>query len=431
MESPFPIHMSDDLKADEIAEYERNQRQINRLEDMEAIGDLQEVQQSYTRGECVDGVCNHTILGTVYCYDAHTQHLYFHREPLQNISCLPELKNNLHIQLSEGSPYQDFIGYLQILYDPDCQTYDVQKDQVGWWYLKVKPKADVIEEMEKRLARQSIIRVDVPNSYSKFNRRQECLSRFCQKQDAPLTKLATREFFEPMEFETLNQCSNFSQEQIRPIVDEVTYTMSLNPSQRHAIEMALSSHLHCIQGPPGTGKTQTLLGLSACFLKLIAAKDGGRSLICVAAPSNETVDDLDHQLLSKVNSNVLRIGKQNPKLLAKLHCNQTNTDHWVCNIPAEEFARKSSAACILSGTTSAFGNEQTTRIKREVDVVLIDEAARDCELDTLQVLEKLNPAGQGSLIGDPRQLGPCIQSQIARRKGGATAMMCRLENQPG
>ena len=361
MESQFQVdacHLSvmpSDLKADEIAEYERNQRQINRLEDMAAIGDLAEVQQSHTRGECVDGDCNHTILGTVHSYDSHTQHLYFHHEPFQHISCLPEQKNNLYIQLSEGSPYQDFIGYLQILYDPDYQTYDVQKNHVGW-YLKVKPKADVLEKMENRLARLSTIRVDVPNSYSRFRRRQECLSRFCQNRDTPLTQLVTREIFEPKEFETLNQYFNFSQEQIRSIVDEVSYTLSLNLSQRHAIEMALSSRLHCIQGPPGTGKTQTLLGLSACFLKLIAARDGGRSLICVAAPSNETVDDLDHQLHSKVSSKDLRIGKPNPKLLAKLHCNQTNTDHWMCNIPAEDFARKSSAACILSGTTSAFGN---------------------------------------------------------------------------
>ena len=436
MESLFPFDachlsiMSSDLKAAEIVEYERNQRQVNRLEDMEAIGDLQDVQESYTKGECVDGVCNHTILGTVYWYDAHAQHLYFHRKPFQNLSCLPEQKNNLRIQLSEGSPYQDFIGYLQILYDPDSQTYDVQKNQFGW-YLKIKPKADVIEEMENRLARQSIIRVDVPNLYSKFNRRQECLSRFCQKQDRPLRELVTREIFEPMEFETLNQCSNFSLEQIRSIVDEVAYTMGLNPSQRHAIERALSSRLHCIQGPPGTGKTQTLLGLSACFLKLIANKDGGRSLICVAAPSNETVDDLDQKLHSRISSDILRIGKPNPKLVAKLHYNQTNTDHWMCNIPAEDFARKSSEARILSGTTSAFGNEQTARTDRPIAAVFIDEAARDCELDTIQVLEKLNPAGQCCLIGDPRQLGPYVQSQIARRKGGATAMMCRLEKQPG
>ena len=164
MESLFPFDachlsiMSPDLKAAEIVEYERNQKQVNRLEDMEAIGDLQDVQESYTKGECVDGVCNHTILGTVYWYDAHTQHLYFYRKPFQNLSCLPEQKNNLRIQLSEGSPYQDFIGYLQIVYDPDCQTYDVQKNRFGW-YLKIKPKADVIEEMEKCLALLSTIRV--------------------------------------------------------------------------------------------------------------------------------------------------------------------------------------------------------------------------------------------------------------------------------
>ena len=62
--------------------------------------------------------------------------------------------------------------------------------------------------------------------------------------------------------------------------------------------------------------------------------------------------------------------------------------------------------------------------------MIIAEAARDHEIDPIPVFEKLNPTGQSTLIGDPRQLGPRILSQVARHLGGATAMMCRLENQP-
>ena len=436
MESRIPVDACDlsilfsGSKADEFLAYERNQKQINKCEDMAAIGCLEEVLLSHTRGECTEGDCNHTILGTVYSYNAHSQHLYLHQKPFQHIPCVSEKKNNPYIQLSVGSPYEHFIGYLEILVDPGCQTYEAPKDENGW-YLKVQPQTKVIERMMGCLARPSTIRVDIPNTYAKFNRRRACLSRFYKNTDDPLPNLVTREIFAPNEFETLNQCFNFSLEEVRSAVAEVSRDLSLNDSQHQAIEKALHSRLHCIQGPPGTGKTQTLVGLTACFLKLFATRDADRSLICVAGPSNDTVDDLDAKLLDQVSPNLLRIGKPTPKLQDRLHAKTTNTAHWLCKIPDEHLAEKMSTAQILSGTTSAFGNEQTTGTKRDVLAVFIDEAGRDSELDTIQVLDKLDKAGQCILIGDPRQLPPCIQSQVAIRLGGATPLMCRLENQPG
>ena len=436
MDSTLPIDAcsfstgASDSKDDEIRHYQRIQRKIITLEDMAATGDLEEVQQNRARGEWSHGDCNHTILGTVYSFDDQTQHLYLHEKPFQNIIYFPEQKNKPQIQLSVGSPYQHFIGYLEVLVVADGQTYDAQMDQFGW-YLKVKPRPDVIEEMVKCIASGSTVRVDIPNSYAKFNRRMACLSKFCEKTDTAISDLVMREIFGEGEFERLNQCFNFNRQEISSIVNEVGRELCLNPSQRHAIQEALSSHLHCIQGPPGTGKTQTLLGLSACFLKLIAARDVDPPLICVAAPSNDLVNHLETKLQEQVNATLLRIGKWNAKLQTRQDSNPTNRHHWMCHIPVENLAQKIASASILSGTTSAFGNEQTAETKREVAAVVIDEAAQDPEPDTIQVFEKLSKEGQGILIGDPRQLKPCIQSEHAKSAGAATSMMYRLENQPG
>ena len=75
----------------------------------------------------------------------------------------------------------------------------------------------------------------------------------------------------------------------------------LNPSQREAIKGCLSVELlGIIHGPPGTGKTTTLVQL----IKSLTSKE---KKILVAAPSNNAVDLLAHQL-SAQGLSVLRVG---------------------------------------------------------------------------------------------------------------------------
>ena len=63
-------------------------------------------------------------------------------------------------------------------------------------------------------------------------------------------------------------------------------TRSLNPSQRSALEAALTKRVSLIQGPPGTGKTVT----SATIVYHLAQQGQGQVIVC--APSNVAVDQL-------------------------------------------------------------------------------------------------------------------------------------------
>lgn len=79
------------------------------------------------------------------------------------------------------------------------------------------------------------------------------------------------------------------------------YDDSLNPSQREAVEFALSAReVALIHGPPGTGKTHTCVELIRQLVKR-----GERVLVC--GPSNISVDNLVDRL-SKTKLDIVRVG---------------------------------------------------------------------------------------------------------------------------
>eukprot|EP00842_Homolaphlyctis_polyrhiza_P000941 jgi/Hompol1/1848/HPOL_002779-RA len=79
------------------------------------------------------------------------------------------------------------------------------------------------------------------------------------------------------------------------------FDSTLNPSQKSAIEFALSArHVALIHGPPGTGKTHTCVELVRQLVKR-----GERVLVC--GPSNISVDNLVERL-SKCRLDIVRVG---------------------------------------------------------------------------------------------------------------------------
>ncbi|KAJ1961114.1 hypothetical protein IWQ62_003979 [Dispira parvispora] len=88
-------------------------------------------------------------------------------------------------------------------------------------------------------------------------------------------------------------------------LDEISvdwFDLSLNASQRHAVQFALAAqHLALIHGPPGTGKTYTLVEI----IRQLARVGEQRILVC--GPSNISVDNLVERL-AKYRLSLVRLG---------------------------------------------------------------------------------------------------------------------------
>jgi len=79
------------------------------------------------------------------------------------------------------------------------------------------------------------------------------------------------------------------QEARRQISGEVIFPFGINPSQKVAVENALSNQFSLIEGPPGTGKTQTILNIIANILSR-------RQTVGVVAGSNPATDNVFEKL---------------------------------------------------------------------------------------------------------------------------------------
>ncbi|EEH54864.1 uncharacterized protein MICPUCDRAFT_41304 [Micromonas pusilla CCMP1545] len=91
---------------------------------------------------------------------------------------------------------------------------------------------------------------------------------------------------------------------LKPLLASKTSVGSLNPSQRAAVNAALSRTLTTWQGPPGTGKTRTLMAFIESVVAVAAArgvlkrggdddgKAGGGPVVLACAASNVAVDNI-------------------------------------------------------------------------------------------------------------------------------------------
>jgi len=220
--------------------------------------------------------------------------------------------------------------------------------------------------------------------------------------------------------------------------------MKLNSSQIKAVQKALRSTFTLIQGPPGTGKTQT----SATIVFNAVRKMNLESKVLVAAPSNIAVDNLAERLVN-AGLKVVRVAaktsnKVSPSIMPYV------LENLVDKIPSKEFERLRE----LQEKTELddYEREDYKRLTRlaedyvlgEAEVicttcvcsfdrrlekilfsfVLIDEATQAIEPQCL--LPITTGAEQVVLVGDHKQLGPLVISNIAKSHGLGVSMFERF-----
>lgn len=205
---------------------------------------------------------------------------------------------------------------------------------------------------------------------------------------------------------------------------------NLNSEQQSAVCRILSGESrplpYVIYGPPGTGKTMTLV---ECILQIFLLRPNSR--IMIATPSNSSADLITERLFlsgkvelgDMVRLNAFQRGLDSIPSAVQPFC-QANTDvEALGNIVRHRIIV---STCGTAGALYKLGlkNGHFTHC-------FLDEAGHMTEPETLIPigLVALNEA-QIVLAGDPKQLGPVLQSNFAKLYGLEVSLLERLCARP-
>ena len=225
-----------------------------------------------------------------------------------------------------------------------------------------------------------------------------------------------------------------------------------NPSQEKAIINALKYYISLVIGPPGTGKTFLLVNL----VYNILIKKGSTEKILICAPTNQAVDNIIKLLKKYGFSKFVRVLSPAKELSEDIDTSVSVHKLVLEKIYKDEnkykdlkkLIEKKEKNGILKESDYKRYKESMRRIENEIiedadiilttinnsadkrlkdiyfSYVLIDEAAQALEPDTL--LPLIHHAQMVVLIGDDKQLGPIVQSEVANIAGLGMSLFQRL-----
>ena len=229
---------------------------------------------------------------------------------------------------------------------------------------------------------------------------------FCENSFEDLNSL-TKCFFDPQ-----NNHSELKFGEALPLNIENYFLkdISPNPSQRKAIETALTNAVSFIQGPPGTGKTATILNLVSCILAM-------NKTVAVVSGNNAAIQTIEEKAelqscgtkLAKLGSSKKRelfnVLQRYPKrFVAKcIRCKDVNIfrEKSIC---AEDFLKEFP---FITSTIHSLKKCFADGASYQYDYVIIDETS---QVDCIAGIVAMSAAKHLVLIGDEEQLPPVIDT---------------------
>jgi len=215
---------------------------------------------------------------------------------------------------------------------------------------------------------------------------------------------------------------------------------NLNPSQKAAMEAAMSRRLTLVQGPPGTGKTSSSVAIVMSWIDSVKAASNGRGMgndkIFCGSDSNIAVDNLLEGLIKK-GVRAVRIGRPesaSPHLLeycveemasrAKQEAIRRNPNdkNGIANAGHMTKQRMVGQAEVICAT--CIGAAAGYLANFSFCHILVDEASQCHELSCLVPL--IHGCEQLVLVGDHCQLPPTISCDAAKRDGLGVSLFDRL-----
>ncbi|KFO72839.1 Putative helicase Mov10l1, partial [Cuculus canorus] len=197
----------------------------------------------------------------------------------------------------------------------------------------------------------------------------------------------------------------------------------LNEQQKLAVKRILSGECrptpYVLFGPPGTGKTLTVI---ETILQIHYTLPDSRILVC--APSNAATDMICLQLHQ---SNLLKPGAM-VRVNASCRSAELIDDMVEPYCRDGEDIRKALWFRIVITTCSSAGMFYRPEVRLgHFTHVILDEAGQASEPESLIPIGLISEAnGQIVLVGDPKQLGPVIKSEIAVSFGLNVSLLERL-----
>ncbi|KAF9566555.1 RNA helicase [Agrocybe pediades] len=176
-------------------------------------------------------------------------------------------------------------------------------------------------------------------------------------------------------------------------------------------------------GPPGTGKTITIVEA----MKQILERDpDARILAC--SPNNSAADQIAIKLMELGKTQVFRLNSlsrrvdEMPKVLREFSC--INDNH-IFFIPDKEKLQKFRvvvSTCLSGGVPAALGVP-----RGHYSHIFIDEAGQGKEPELMVPIKSIADTKTNVILaGDNQQLGPVVNSSLARTLGLKTSYLARL-----
>lgn len=254
---------------------------------------------------------------------------------------------------------------------------------------------------------------------------------------------------------TRKSVSSTSDKEVEPYISRIKkrklnwFNQKLNHYQKEAVRNILNGLArplpYVIFGPPGTGKTMTLCETILQILTVIP-----ESRLLVATPSNSSANLIAERLL---DSDILKPGDL-VRLIA-YHCltDDSTPERLLPYCATAELAAEGTRErvnrreeggpkmnCTMSvlgrhritvGTCSALGILYNMGFPRgHFSHVLVDEAGQATEPEIMIPFNFIHSDyGQVVLAGDPMQLGPVVQSNLAQHFGLGESFLSRLLHQ--
>ena len=210
----------------------------------------------------------------------------------------------------------------------------------------------------------------------------------------------------------------------QPGVGVKWFNSALNEEQRRAVVRVLKGEArpmpYVIFGPPGTGKTVTVV---EAILQIFAHRSDAR--ICVATPSNSSADLICERLMPHVSvGNMARFNAAQrqeegiPDIIRDFCYRNEDVDTAIAVLRHR----------VVVATCNTIGGLLKLNLKNvPFTHAFLDEAGHMMEPEAMIPIGLTSiSGGQIVMAGDPKQLGPVLQSQLAKHHGLEESFLERL-----
>jgi len=192
---------------------------------------------------------------------------------------------------------------------------------------------------------------------------------------------------------------------------------------QHIVAGSSGSAPYLVFGPPGTGKTVTVVEAIKQVYELEP-----NSQILATAPSNAAADLLAERLKEHIQKrHILRVhaASRSISTIPESILGISNVDQGRFTFPTME--EMSKIRILVTTLVSAGRLVSASFPTGHFTHIFIDEAGQATEPELAIPLSLVVPGkGQVVMVGDPRQLGPVIRSNLGSRNGLSTSLLERL-----